>query len=142
MPWISDFDKKELKLRWDCIHSGGLCRWLKVDWTDFTSVKFFSFYVKISGNVKVCSINFKSPAEPPWMNAIPAQLWPFLLKIGSSWHNLIHNACPKLPKRLKTMVDPIQAGVFVIIFCFSFICCPITTKLGIMVLWHITFQRQ
>ena len=51
--------------------------------------------------------------------------------------------------------NPIQAGVFWYhigwgaqwgAHCaplrFSFICCPITTKLGMIVLWHILFQGQ
>ena len=49
---------------------------------------------------KVCSINFESPAESPWMNAIPAQLWLFLVKIRSSWHDLM----PKIAQRVKDNV--------------------------------------
>ena len=43
---------------------------------------------------KVCSVNFEPPTESPWTNAVPAQLWLFLLKMTSSWHDLINKACP------------------------------------------------
>ena len=32
------------------------------------------------------------------MNAIPVQLWLFLVKIRSSWNDLIHDACQNCPK--------------------------------------------
>ena len=37
--------------------------------------------------------------SPPWANAVPAQLWLFLVKITFSWHDLVNNARPKLPKK-------------------------------------------
>ena len=37
---------------------------------------------------RVCSVNFEPPTESPWKNAVPAQLWLFLLKMTSSWHDL------------------------------------------------------
>ena len=46
---------------------------------------------------KVCSVNFEPPTESPWTNAVPAQLWLFLVKMTSSWHNLINKTCPRLP---------------------------------------------
>ena len=52
----------------------------------------------VNDHIKVCSINFEPPAEFPWLNAIPEQLWLFLVKIRSSWHDLMPSACPKLPK--------------------------------------------
>ena len=57
---------------------------------------------------KVCSINFKPSAEFPWMNAVPAQLRLFLLKIRSSWHDRTHNACPKLPRGWKTIMVTLE----------------------------------
>ena len=43
-------------------------------------------------------------------------------------------------------INPIQAGVFwnhiVPPLRFSFICCPVTTKLGMIVLWHKISQGQ
>ena len=36
------------------------------------------------------------------MNAIPAQLWLFLVKMRSSWLDLIHYACPKYEDCTKT----------------------------------------
>ena len=54
--------------------------------------------IHIEHIVKVCSINFEPPAESPWTNAVPAQLWLFLVKITSSWHDLINNACQNRPE--------------------------------------------
>ena len=51
---------------------------------------FLSYSVKVC---KVCSLNFEPPADFPWINAIPTQLWLFHVKIRSSWHNLAQN-CP------------------------------------------------
>ena len=55
---------------------------------------------------KVWSINFEPPAEGPWTNAVPAQLWLFLVKITSSWHYLVNNACPKSPKSRTQCLKP------------------------------------
>ena len=50
-------------------------------------------YLRSSSTVmvihKVCSINFEPPAESSCMNAISVQLWLFLVKIRSSWHDLM-----------------------------------------------------
>ena len=106
-------------LVWALLLDHSACRgWQPVNFTDsWLSSWNFSCFVETSlgvmganyverggtprggqGAVKVCSINFKPLEESPWMNAIPVQLWLFLVKIRSSWHDLIHNACLNLPK--------------------------------------------
>ena len=51
----------------------------------------------ISRAIKVCSVNFEPPTESPWMNAVPAQLWLFLVKMTSSWHDLIKKLVQDCP---------------------------------------------
>ena len=59
----------------------------------------------------------------------------------------------RLQMTTKEMFNPIQAGLFwnhigwggghiVPPLCFSSICYPITTKLGMLVLWHKISQKQ
>ena len=52
-------------------------------------------------DIKVCSINFGPPAESPWTNVVPAQLWLFLVKITPSWHDLINNGYPLIAQKVK-----------------------------------------
>ena len=67
------------------------------------------------------------------------------------WKSRISNICHLSSEYRKLRFNPIQAGLFwnhigwgahCAPLCFSSICCPITTKRGMLVLWHKIFQKQ
>ena len=84
----------------------------------------------------------------------------YLLRKYNEYHQVVHeidhmsdsHVDSSFYKQSVKVINPIQAGLFwnhigwggahCAPLCFSSICCPITTKLGMLVLWHKISQKQ
>ena len=72
---------------------------------------FYRFTFKSTTGVKSSQSTLSHLQSPPEKNAVPAQLWLFLVKITSSWHDYINNACPKSQKKGKDNVSIEQFAI-------------------------------